>query len=163
MSEQPKIPPPPDGGTSWLDYMAISWGYMTKEETQHAKAELAALRQELEATKAAHKNVCNNVRFAAGLAKEAQEERDALKWTLEWTKQHHGKTIEDLRKELGRSEACTAKDAELAALKAHVARLEAGIRAVRILINDSCGVSGLHANGDDAPWDELLAGGDFGS
>lgn len=50
MSEQPKIPPPPDGGTSWLDYMAISWGYMTKEETQHAKAELAALRQKLSDT-----------------------------------------------------------------------------------------------------------------
>ena len=29
------------------------------------------------------------------------------------------------------------------------------------LINNSRGIAGLHLNGDDAPWDELLRGGRF--
>lgn len=53
------------------------------------------------------------------------------------------------------------EDPELAALRAHVARLEAGIHAVRELIEESIGVYGLHGNGDVAPWDDLLRGGQF--
>lgn len=37
----------------------------------------------------------------------------------------------------------------------------AGLHAVQSLIDNSHGVCGLHLNGDDAPWDELLAGGLF--
>lgn len=40
-------------------------------------------------------------------------------------------------------------------------RLAAGIAAVRELIDESRGVAGLHRNGDEAPWDELLGGGRF--
>ena len=37
-------------------------------------------------------------------------------------------------------------------------KIDKGIKAVRALINESDGVAGLHMNGDDAPWDELLHG-----
>lgn len=40
-------------------------------------------------------------------------------------------------------------------------RLTAGILAVGELISESSGVSGLHRNGDQARWDELLSGGRF--
>jgi hypothetical protein len=46
--------------------------------------------------------------------------------------------------------------AELAAL---VRELRAGIKAVRDLINESHGVTGLHLNGDVATWQELEEGG----
>lgn len=49
--------------------------------------------------------------------------------------------------------------AELAALRAHVARLEAGIHAVREMIEESHGVDDLQGNGVVAPWDDLLRGG----
>ena len=54
-------------------------------------------------------------------------------------------------------------ETEAQALEAggRIAELEAGIRAVEELIADSRGVVGLHLNGDEAPWDELLAGGRF--
>ena len=39
--------------------------------------------------------------------------------------------------------------------------LEKGIAAVRALIDNSWGVSGLHLNGEDAPWDSLEKGGAF--
>jgi hypothetical protein len=42
-----------------------------------------------------------------------------------------------------------------AAAKAHA--------AIRDLIENSHGVIGLHLNGDNAPWEELLAGGRFES
>lgn len=37
----------------------------------------------------------------------------------------------------------------------------AGLDAVRQLIYESQGVTGLHFNGDLAPWDELMPGGEF--
>lgn len=39
--------------------------------------------------------------------------------------------------------------------------LEAALRSVQDLISMSRGVVGLHLNGDEAPWDELLRGGQF--
>jgi hypothetical protein len=39
--------------------------------------------------------------------------------------------------------------------------LEAGIKSVVELIDDSEGVYGLHLNGDGAPWDSLRTGGSF--
>ena len=49
----------------------------------------------------------------------------------------------------------------LRAAEADAKRLRRGIDAVQVLINESRGVVGLHLNGDEAPWDELLAGGRF--
>ncbi len=46
-------------------------------------------------------------------------------------------------------------------LEAEVEQLRAGIRAVSELINQSAGVDGLHLNGDIAPWEELLEGGQY--
>ena len=51
-------------------------------------------------------------------------------------------------------EVCGQLERELA-----VARK--GLEAVESLINESHGVSGLHLNGDLAPWDELRTGGRF--
>lgn len=42
-----------------------------------------------------------------------------------------------------------------------IKRLQAGIAAVSNLINESQGVAGLHLNGDEAPWEELLKGGKY--
>lgn len=39
--------------------------------------------------------------------------------------------------------------------------LRKGLDAVVALINESHGVSGLHLNGDIAPWEELRTGGSF--
>ncbi len=39
--------------------------------------------------------------------------------------------------------------------------IEKAVRAVRCLINESEGVTGLHRNGDIAPWDELERNGRF--
>ena len=39
--------------------------------------------------------------------------------------------------------------------------LRKGLRAVEALISDSHGVSGLHLNGDVAPWDELRMDGAY--
>ena len=40
-------------------------------------------------------------------------------------------------------------------------KLSKGLFAVESLMNESCGVYGLHLNGDVAPWDELRTGGLF--
>lgn len=40
-------------------------------------------------------------------------------------------------------------------------KLEMGLLAVESLINESNGVTGLHLNGDVAPWDELRTGGRY--
>lgn len=48
---------------------------------------------------------------------------------------------------------------ELKALQKENAILRKGIAAVRALIVESEGVTGLHQNGDTAPWDSLLPGG----
>jgi hypothetical protein len=39
--------------------------------------------------------------------------------------------------------------------------LKKGLAAVSRLIAESYGVTGLHLNGDDAPWDELRTGGHY--
>lgn len=39
------------------------------------------------------------------------------------------------------------------------ATLQAGLRAVETLINESYGVEGFHLNGDIAQWDEIRTGG----
>lgn len=46
-------------------------------------------------------------------------------------------------------------------MEAENAELRKGIHAVAELIESSHGVTGLHLNGDVAPWDELLTGGRF--
>ena len=84
--------------------------------------------------------------------------------------------IEELQDRLDREVACNeanCKDArkhraarekaerELARVQAVVEAARKGLAAVRNLIDDSRGVTGLHLNGDVAPWDELLAGGQF--
>lgn len=48
-------------------------------------------------------------------------------------------------------------------LRADKARLTKGIKAVAALISESYGVTGLHLNGDVAPWSELRTGGRFES
>ncbi len=50
---------------------------------------------------------------------------------------------------------------KLEKLKKENETLRAGLDAVRQLVHESEGVSGLHFNGELAPWDELLAGGEF--
>src|SRR5690606_31277983 len=54
-----------------------------------------------------------------------------------------------------------AAEASLAAAKERVKKLAAGIEAVHTLIADSEGVTGLHKNGDVAPWNEIRTGGRF--
>jgi len=49
----------------------------------------------------------------------------------------------------------------IALLEAKVKKLRQGIDVVGVLIENSNGVYGLHLNGDNAPWDELLARGRF--
>lgn len=49
-------------------------------------------------------------------------------------------------------------EAERDALKARLEKLTSDIR---ILIDESSGVYGLHMNGDPAPWGDLLSGGRF--
>jgi hypothetical protein len=44
-------------------------------------------------------------------------------------------------------------------LERELAVARKGLEAVESLINESRGVSGLHLNGDLAPWDELRTGG----
>lgn len=51
--------------------------------------------------------------------------------------------------------------AENVQLKAENEKLKAGIKAVRDLIDDSYGVSGLHLNGEVADWASLQEGGHF--
>jgi len=48
-------------------------------------------------------------------------------------------------------------------LKARVAELEKAVTAVDELICHSSGVSGLHLNGEMAPWGDLLEGGHYDS
>jgi hypothetical protein len=50
---------------------------------------------------------------------------------------------------------------KVANLEEENAQLKKALAAVRTLMNNSEGVSGLHMNGDVAPWDELLEGGRF--
>ena len=50
---------------------------------------------------------------------------------------------------------------ELEAEKLSNKRLKAGIDAVSDLISESQGISGLHLNGDIAPWNDLLQGGRY--
>ena len=59
------------------------------------------------------------------------------------------------------TELLKAKNAELAAKDAEIARLREGIEAVRGLMDESTGVYGLHRNGDGAPWSELEEEGQF--
>lgn len=50
---------------------------------------------------------------------------------------------------------------EIENLKKENKILRAGIEAVKQLIDESYGVVGLHLNHEDAPWDDLLAGGTY--
>jgi hypothetical protein len=43
----------------------------------------------------------------------------------------------------------------------HLEKMHRGLKAVENLINDSYGVSGLHMNGNVAPWDDLRTGGRY--
>lgn len=54
-----------------------------------------------------------------------------------------------------------AAETSLAAANERVKKLAAGIEAVHTLIDYSEGVTGLHKNGDVAPWNEIRTGGRF--
>lgn len=45
---------------------------------------------------------------------------------------------------------------ELRWWKGYAKQIEAGIREIRAIIDESSGVAGYHLNGDIAPWNELL-------
>jgi hypothetical protein len=62
------------------------------------------------------------------------------------------------RYELAKKETLLKKIDEL---ESEVSNLNAAVTSVADLIANSDGVSGLHANGDIAGWDELLEGGHF--
>jgi len=49
-------------------------------------------------------------------------------------------------------------EAEVEQLLQRLKAADRAVDAVQNLINDSHGVVGLHLNGDQAPWDELLEG-----
>ena len=51
--------------------------------------------------------------------------------------------------------------ADKAALQRKVKELESVLNSVEVLMDESDGVCGLHFNGDNAPWSELLEGGRF--
>ena len=68
-----------------------------------------------------------------------------------------------LHRELVNADFARQLERELARVQAVVEAARKGLTAVRGLINDSRGVVGLHLNGDEAPWDELLAGGQYES
>ena len=76
----------------------------------------------------------------------------------DWTPQE----VYDLRAEveLAKSESRKARK-RTAELNAEVERLREAVNAVFDLIEESHGVTGLHLNGDVAPWDELLRGGRY--
>ena len=54
-----------------------------------------------------------------------------------------------------------AWQAAIATQQARIEALEKGLQAVAQLIEESSGVSGLHMNGDVAPWSDLQTGGRF--
>lgn len=60
-----------------------------------------------------------------------------------------------------REEALIAAFVEMEKLRANNEILLKAVGAVSSLIDESHGVSGLHLNGDIAPWSELRAGGRF--
>lgn len=62
-------------------------------------------------------------------------------------------TIQELQESLA-----TAR-AEAERMRARLTQANDGIRAVGDLIDESRGVAGLHLNGDEAPWGDLLEGG----
>ena len=59
------------------------------------------------------------------------------------------------------NQRCAAMLREGAAAIERAAELEKALKAVVALIDESKGVTGLHLNGDIAPWDELRTGGRF--
>ncbi|MAH46987.1 hypothetical protein CMI37_14260 [Candidatus Pacearchaeota archaeon] len=54
-----------------------------------------------------------------------------------------------------------AANTRIRKLEAKVKRLQLGIADVSDLIDESTGVAGLHLNGEDAPWSDLLKGGRY--
>jgi len=50
-------------------------------------------------------------------------------------------------------------DKDLEAKNKTIETLSKGLKAVRVLMDESTGVSGLHLNGDIAEWHELMEGG----
>lgn len=50
---------------------------------------------------------------------------------------------------------------EVAELRERLKVSHEGLKAVQGLIDETNGVTGLHLNGDDAPWEELLEGGRY--
>lgn len=55
----------------------------------------------------------------------------------------------------------TELEKQVAQQIAHIQRLEKGLEAVEMLIDNSSGVAGLHLNGDVASWSSLRRGGIF--
>ena len=80
---------------------------------------------------------------------------DAANAKMGALKIQHNIALENMGKSLGK--VADQRDQ----LQQRVDRLTDGIKGVSILMAESEGVSGLHLNGDIAPWDELLEGGRF--
>ena len=59
------------------------------------------------------------------------------------------------------SEHIKDQERTMATQQARIEALEKGLQAVAQLIEESSGVSGLHMNGDVAPWSDLQTGGRF--
>ena len=69
---------------------------------------------------------------------------------------------DELALERGRQNPSTSK-AELSILKTKIEIYKKGLQAVAGLIDNSLGIYGLHLNGDNSPWHELMPGGQFES
>lgn len=61
----------------------------------------------------------------------------------------------------GKADGWKEARAEIARLQQQIEAQKKALDAVSGLINESCGVSGLHLNGDIAPWGDLLEGGAY--
>ena len=77
----------------------------------------------------------------------------------------HGQTIEELADALDEiiwlKHRYKTKSKELEELQNENRNYKAAMDDVLVLIDNSYGVSGLHLNGDVAPWGELMSGGRF--
>ena len=180
----PAVPPPPEGSASWLDFLFCLLRFDSSYQGKvaaHASADLAALRKELSDTKAQLAMQANNTVEAmqqrdearAELAKattrqlfidrrEAREDRALfLSWLNDVAVASGMDEAERARWPVGpfliaRVQRLFAEAKERDELRVYSERLAAGIAAVRDLIDESKGVTGLHRNGDDAPWGDLL-------
>lgn len=104
----------------------------------------AELHADYEPSQNAHSILCGYCHARGPVSGTRDEAVEA--WNGRTLGQHDQALPEPADSERGRS---------VRRLEAENARLRAGLNAVSELINDSYGVTGLHLNGDVAPWAEL--------